>query len=118
MAILSGVEKTNSNVIKVLLSSIKVITMSVLFLLIIFLFAYIALQYGVKIESLVSSVRTHWLIWLFIRFVIYGLGAFLLFHIYRRTKSNIPSEYKRLVKATIISVLVIESINLAQLLGE
>lgn len=104
----------NSKKRDILLGIGKLLGGLVLFVSLIFLFAYFALQYGLKLDGIANSFHDYWFVWFLVRVAIYIPIGILLFKIYKRTKKDAQG----LVRAAVIGIVVIELINIMQLRGE
>lgn len=87
------------------------------FVLAVFLLAHFALQYGIHLDNVANSLKKHWLIWLLIRSSIYGLAGVLLYKAYQHTTQVVRLELKKIVRALVICVVVVEMINFLQIMG-
>lgn len=93
----------------------KWILLLALFLFTVFLIAHFALRYGIGIEKLSHSLRENWGIWLLVRLAIYAPTAFFLYRIQQRASGETSLVYKKLSRAALIGVAVVELINISQI---
>lgn len=112
---MSAEQKTINGKVKALVGIGKWVGLLFLSILLLFLLAHFGLQYGFHLENLSTFFQKYWLIWLCVRLAIYSIIGILLFKTRRHIKEDMYETYKRLIRATILGVIVIELINVMQL---
>lgn len=111
-------EKTTNKKLKAIRSLGKWVAVFALFIFLIFLFAHIALRYGVQISALSESVHQHWVAWGLVRLTLYGIVAAVFYKIYQHVTAETRTAYDKLARAFVICIVIVELINLAQRMGE
>lgn len=102
-------KKTMTTVSKFLLSFLLII-------ILIFIIAFFMMQFGVETGDIQHFLANTWLIWLFIRFSIYIIGGVLLYKSLKLARNEQEKlAYKKLMRAFVIWLMLIEGIIFVQL---
>lgn len=67
----------------------KYVFISLLFMLILLLFAAIAMESGIDLSTVGTHLQQHWLFWSVIRWLIYAIGAWLIYKLAIRSEENV-----------------------------
>ncbi|MDU8924321.1 hypothetical protein RYD26_05260 [Pasteurellaceae bacterium LIM206] len=96
--------------------ALKFTLLILLFTVIVFMIAHFAIQFGVQAGDIQHFLSRTWFLWLFIRLSIYCCSGYFLYQLQKNARNEQEKNaYKKLIRAAVIGLIVMEVTILIQL---